>query len=114
MLKAGPAKRLVVYVNESARWHGHSTYHALLELFRERGLAGATVVRGMAGYTGHGAIDTIDHLEFVSGLPVKVEVTDTPEAIESVLPDVCTMVEHGLVEVQDTTVVKFVSGGKRK
>jgi len=113
MLKSGPAKRLTVYVNESGRWHGHSTYHALLELFRDRGLAGATVVRAMAGYTGHGAIDSIDHVEFVSGLPVKIEVTDTAEAIERVLPEVCAMVEKGLVEVQDTTVVKFATGERK-
>lgn len=108
MLEAGPAKRLIIYVNESARWHGHSTYHALLELFRERGLAGATAIRGIGGYTGHGRIDTVDHLEFVSGLPVKVEVVDSAEAIDGVLADVCAMVEQGLVEVQETTVVKYV------
>ncbi len=113
MLKPGPAKRLTVYINESSRWHHHSTYHALLELFRDRGLAGATVTRGIAGYTGHGAIDSVDHVEFVSGLPVKIEVTDSAAAIEAVLPEVCAMVGKGLVELQDTTVVSFATGETR-
>jgi len=107
MLKAGPAKRLTIFVNESARWHGRAAYMALLDLFRHRGLAGATVTRGIAGYTGGGAISSIDHVEFASALPVRIEVTDVAEKIERVLPDVYDIVDKGLVEVQETTVVKY-------
>ena len=53
MLKPGPAKRLLITVNESDRWHGRTVYNALLDLLRHRGLAGATVSRGIAGFTGH-------------------------------------------------------------
>ncbi len=107
MLKTGPAKRLTIFVNESARWHGRAAYMALLDLFRHRGLAGATVTRGIAGYTGGGAISSIDHVEFASALPVRIEVTDVAEKIERVLPDVYDIVDKGLVEVQETTVVKY-------
>lgn len=110
MLKPGPAKKLIVTVNESARWHGRSVYNALLELFQHRGLAGATVSRGIAGFTGRGTIQTINVLDLSSALPVRIEIVDTPEAIERVLPDVYDIVDRGLVEVQDTTVVKFGTG----
>jgi len=110
MLKPGPAKKLIVIVNESARWHGHTVYNALLELFQKRGLAGATVSRGIAGFTGHGTIHTINILDLASELPVRIEVVDTAEAIEKILPDVAAIVNHGLVEVQDTVVVKFGTG----
>ena len=103
----GPAKRLTVFINESARWHGRAAYMALLDLFRHRGLAGATVTRGIAGYTGRGAVSSIDHVEFASALPVRIEVTDAAETIEGVLADVYDIVEVGLVEVQDTNVVKY-------
>ncbi len=109
MLKAGPAKRLTVFVNESSRWHGRSAYQALLELFQRRGLAGATVTRGIAGYTGKGAISSIDHVEFASALPIRIEVTDSPAAVEGVLADVYDIVEKGLVEVQETNVVKYAA-----
>ena len=109
MLKPGPAKRLVITVNESDRWHGHTVYNALLELFRHRGLAGATVSRGIAGFTGHGSIHGIDLLDLASDLPVRIEIVDTAEAIERVLPEVAEMVKKGLVEVQDTTIVKFAT-----
>ena len=112
MLRAGPAKRLTIFVNESARWHGRSAYMALLDLFRHRGLAGATVTRGIAGYTGRGAVSSVDHVEFASALPIRIEVTEAAEKIESVLPDVYDIVDVGLVEVQDTTVVKYA--GKKE
>jgi PII-like signaling protein len=115
MLKSGPAKRLTIFVNESARWHGRAAYMALLDLFRHRGLAGATVTRGIAGYTGRGAVSSIDHVELASALPIRIEVTDAAEKIENVLPDVYDIVDVGLVEVQDTMVVKYAgtqeSGG---
>jgi PII-like signaling protein len=107
MLKPGPARKLIVTVNESARWHGRTVYNALLELFQHRGLAGATVSRGIAGFTGRGTIQTINVLDLSSALPVRIEIVDTPEAIDRVLPDVYDIVERGLVEVQDTQVVKF-------
>jgi len=109
MLKRGPARRLVVTVNESDRWHGRAVYNALLELFRHKGLAGATVSRGIAGFTGRGAIRTLDHLDLSSDLPVRIEVVDTPEQVDRVLPDVYEIVERGLVELQDTEVVKYAT-----
>lgn len=112
MLERGPAKRLIITVNEAARWHGRSLYNALLELFQHKGLAGATVSRGIAGFTGHGTIHTVNIVDLSSDLPVRIEIVDTAEAIERVLPDVYDMVEKGLVEVQDTTVIKFATGEK--
>ncbi|MGZ5476381.1 MAG: DUF190 domain-containing protein [Thermoanaerobaculia bacterium] len=112
MLERGPAKRLIITVNEAARWHGRSVYNALLELFQHKGIAGATVSRGIAGFTGRGTIHTINIVDLSSDLPVRIEVVDTQEAIDRVLPDVYDMVDKGLVEVQDTTVIKFATGEK--
>jgi PII-like signaling protein len=110
MLERGPAKRLIITVNEASRWHGRSLYNALLELFQHKGLAGATVSRGIAGFTGHGAIHTINIVDLSSELPVRIEIVDSAEAIDRVLPDVYDMVDKGLVEIQDTTVIKFATG----
>jgi uncharacterized protein len=113
VLKPGPAKRLIITVSESDRWRGHAVFNALLELFRREKLAGATVSRAIAGFTGHGSIHTTSLVELSSDLPVRIEIVDTAEAIERVLPQVSEMVSKGLVEVQDTTVVKFALGSDR-
>ena len=98
MLHPGPAKKLIITVNEADRWHGQSVYNALLVLFRHRRLAGATVSRALAGFTGRGSIQTIDKMDGAMPLPVRIEVVDTPEAIDRVLADVYDIVEKGLVE----------------
>jgi len=110
MLDRGPAKRLIITINEAERWHGRSLYNALLELFQHKGLAGATVSRGIAGFTGQGAIHTISLVDLSVDLPVRIEIVDEAEKIERILPDVYDMVGKGLVEMQDTTVVKFATG----
>ena len=110
MLKPGPARKLIVTVHEADRWHGRSVYNALLELFQSRRLAGATVSRGIAGFTGEGTIRSVNVLDLSASLPVRIEVVDTPEAIDRVLPDVYAIVERGLVEIQETEVVKFSPG----
>jgi PII-like signaling protein len=107
MLKPGPAKRLTVILSETERWHGRSTHLALVELFRHKRLAGATVTRGLAGFAGGGPIHTMHLADVIIDLPVRIEVVDTAEAIDRVLADVYDMVEHGLVEIQATEVVKF-------
>jgi len=111
MLNPGPAKKLVVTVNESDRRHGQAVYNVLLNLFRKKGLAGATVTRAIAGFTGRGAIQTISMVDLSMSIPVRIEVVDTEEAINSVLPDVYDIVERGLVEIQETQVVKCGPAG---
>jgi len=106
MLEPGLARKLIVTVNETDRWHGRSVYNALLQLFQRKRLSGATVSRGIAGFTGRDAIQTISVLDASAALPVRIEVVDAPEAIDRVLPDVYDIVERGLVEVQETQVVK--------
>src|SRR5512140_1329038 len=109
MLKPGPAKKLIVTVSEADRWHGRSVYTALLDLFRQRRLAGATVSRAIAGFTGRGAIQTVDLMDGAMPLPVRIEVVDSPEAIDRVLADVYDIVGKGLVEIQETQIVKFTT-----
>jgi PII-like signaling protein len=109
MLAAGAGKRMIITINEADRWHGRSAYQALLDMLQHRGLAGATVTRAMAGFTGSGPIRTMHLIDASLPLPVRIEVVDTAEAIERVLPDVYDIVEFGLVEIQDTQIVKFAS-----
>jgi PII-like signaling protein len=110
MLKPGPARKLIVTVNEADRWHGRSVYNALLQLFQRKGLAGATVSRAIAGFTGRGAIQTVNLVDLSAAMPVRIEVVDAAEAIDRVLPDVYDIVERGLVEIQETEVIKLATG----
>jgi PII-like signaling protein len=106
MLTKGKARKLVVYLTESDTRHGRPLYELLVELGHQHGLAGATVTRGILGFGAAGALHRA-HPDLASKLPVRVEIVDTPEAIDRLLPDVYDLVDEGLVELSDVEVVKL-------
>jgi uncharacterized protein len=106
MVTSGPAKKLTVYVDENDRFHGIPVYEVLLDIFYKKKIAGATVFRGIEGYGSDGVFHTAKILELSTALPVKIEVVDSEDMINDVLEDITPIVEKGLIEVSDTTVVK--------
>ncbi len=107
MLQEGPAKKLVVYVGEQDRNEGRPLYERLLEVLRDHGCAGATVTKAVAGFGPYGAFRRRKALALTEDLPMRIEAVERAETIERVLPFVYDMVEEGLVEILDTTVVKY-------
>lgn len=112
MLQEGSAKKLVVYVSEQDRYRGLPVHERLLELFRDHGCAGATVTKAVAGFGPHGVFRTRRALSLTEDLPVRIEVVERSETIERLLPFVHDMVEEGLIELSDTTVVKYSHRGR--
>ncbi|MEW6116494.1 MAG: DUF190 domain-containing protein [Nitrospirota bacterium] len=106
MVTKGPAKKLTVYVDETDRFTGKPVYEVLLDILYKKKIAGVSVFRGMAGYGTDGVFHTAKMLELSTTLPVKVEAVDSEDMINKVLPDIYHVVEKGLIEVSDTTVVK--------
>jgi uncharacterized protein len=106
MLKPGPAKKICIYVGEDQQYHGQALYAAVLDYLFYRGVSGATVVRGMAGFGGDHKMHTARILRLTENLPVKIEFVETPEKLEEILPKLHDMVGAGLIEAQDTTILK--------
>lgn len=106
MVKSGPAKKLSIYIDETAKFHGKPVYEVLLDIFFKRKIAGASVFRGIAGYGSDGKLHTAKILELSTSLPVKIEVVESENIINDLLPEVTSIVEKGLVEVSDTKVIK--------
>jgi len=109
MVRKGPAKKLTVYVDESDKYKGRPVYEMLMDLFYKHKIAGVSVFRGVAGYGSDGVFHTSKMLELSTALPVKLEVVDSEEMISKVLPLISDIVEKGLIEVSDTTVIKCCS-----
>lgn len=112
MVTKGPAKKLTIYVDEADKFHGKPVYEVLLNIFFNKKLGGASVFRGVAGYGTDGIFHTAKMLELSTSMPVKIEVVESGELINSVLPDVCSVVERGIVEVSDTNVIKCSSAAR--
>ena len=106
MLKQGPAKKVTVYVGEDIRHHGEPLYLAVLNYLFYHGVSGATVTKGVAGFGADHHLHTARILEMSENLPIKIEFVELPEKLDQLLPKLLEMVGEGLVEIQDTTILK--------
>jgi len=106
MLKTGPAKKVTIYVGEDHQYHGQSLYSAILDFLFYRGISGASVVRGIAGFGADHHMHTTRIERLTENLPIKIEFVESPEKVEELLPKLHQMTGTGLIEVQDTLVVK--------
>jgi hypothetical protein len=106
-----------VFIGESDRsaagaHKGRPLYEALLLFFRERGFAGATVVRGMAGFGASARLHTDRVLRLSTDLPVIVEVVEEEDRIQEILPELDAMIGGGLVTLEKARVILYRSGAE--
>ena len=105
MLTTGPAKKVTIYVMEGQSYHGSACYAVILDYLFYRGVSGATVTRGMAGFGTDHKMHTARLVDLSDQMPIKIEFMETSERVQELLPKLTAMACHGLIEVQDTTVI---------
>ena len=99
-----------VFIGEFDRWHGQPLATALLERLRREGFAGATVFHGVAGFGARSVLHTTHLLRLSEDLPVVIEIVDTEEHVEKLLPILDEMVGEGLVTAEKVRVIKYAAG----
>lgn len=106
----GQAKMVRIYIGEADRWHGQPLYMAILLKAREMGMAGGTVLRGIAGYGANSRIHTANILRLSEDLPIVVEIVDAEEKVQTFLTVLDEMVQEGLILLRDVEVIKYAHG----
>jgi uncharacterized protein len=101
-----------IHIGESDKWHGKPLHDAIVTLLRKEGFSGATVLRGVGGYGGSSIYHTDKLLRLSQDLPVIVEVIETQERIEQILPRMDEMVEGGLITLEKVRVILYRSAKK--
>jgi PII-like signaling protein len=97
-VKEGPHKRKPLYLG-------------ILLTLRERGFAGATVLRGIAGFGASDSLHTDRVLRLSTDLPVIVEVVETEEKIQEILPELDALIDGGLVTLERARVILYRPAG---
>jgi hypothetical protein len=111
MLAAGPAKKVTIYVNEDSKApHDGPLHQAVLQFLMKSGVSGATAMRAMAGFGVHHVLHTPRIELMAEHLPVLVEFVESAAKVEEILPALAEIVTDGMIEVQDTTVIKIGAG----
>lgn len=96
-----------IHIGESDKWHGKPLYEAIVEMLRKEGFSGATVLRGVAGYGGSSVYHTDKILRLSQDLPIVLEVIESTERIEQILPRLDEMVDGGLVTLEKVRVILY-------
>ena len=106
MLTKGPAKKVTIFINEDTQHHMTALHDSIMTFLMHRGISGATATRAFSGFGAHRMLHMPKVEALAQHLPIRIEFVDAPEKVEEVLPTLYDMVSDGLIEVQDTTVVK--------
>jgi len=104
---------LRIFIGESDRHEGHPLHEWIVRRAREQGLAGATVLRGLAGFGAHSRMHTAKILRLSEDLPIVVEIVDTPDKVDAFLGSIEAAIDEGLATVEPVTVRFYRSGTPR-
>jgi uncharacterized protein len=104
------AELLRIFIGESDRHEGRPLYEAIVMAARKRGMAGATVLRGLMGFGAHSRMHTAKILRLSEDLPLIIEIVDKPERIEAFLPLLDEMIGEGLVTLERAQVIAYRYG----
>jgi PII-like signaling protein len=107
MLTKGPAKKVTIFLNEDVPHHMTSLHDAVMTFLLHKKVAGATATRAFSGFGVHHSLHTPNVEAMSEHLPIRIEFIETAERVDELLPTLYEMVTDGLIEVQDTTVVKL-------
>jgi hypothetical protein len=118
MILPSEAQLLRIFIGESDKQGHRSLYEVIVEEARKRGMAGATVLRGVMGFGKASRIHTFKILRLSEDLPIVIEIVDKPERIAAFLPDLDEMIRDGLVTLEDVRVITYrhngdIEGGQR-
>jgi PII-like signaling protein len=114
MLTKGPAKKVTIFINEDAPHRMTALHDALMTFLLHKGVAGATATRAFSGFGSHHALHTPRMEATAEHLPIRIEFVESAERVEELLPTLYEMVTDGLIEVQDTTVIKLTRASSQQ
>jgi len=101
-----------VFVGESDKWRHQPLSIALVERLRREGFAGATVFHGVAGFGARSVLHTSQILRLSEDLPVVIEIVDSREHVDRLIPILDEMVTEGLVTLETVRVLKYAPGNR--
>jgi len=103
----GEGKLVRVFIGDSDRWHHKPLYEAIVERVRKEGIAGATVMRAIEGFGASSHLHSARILRLSEDLPLIIEIVDTEEHVDRIMPILDEMVGDGLVTVENVHVISY-------
>jgi PII-like signaling protein len=97
-----------IFIGEAQKVRGRILYRVILETLKNAGFAGATVLRGIAGFGPHSIYHSENILRLSRDLPVVIEAVDSLENIDAILPELELLVKEGMVTIEKARVIRYM------
>jgi PII-like signaling protein len=110
MLQSGKAVKVTLYLSDGAKQHHIPVYSSILDFLFHSGIAGATVLKGVAGFGAAHRLHSAHILEISDHLPIRIEFIESREKTDAILPELENRIGSGLIEMQETTVIVHSKG----
>ncbi|NOZ13529.1 MAG: DUF190 domain-containing protein [Acidobacteria bacterium] len=104
---------LRIFVGEDDSTNHKTLYEAIVLKARELNIAGATVLRGGMGFGASSRIHTSKILRLSEDLPVVIEIVDTEEKINLLLPYLDEVIKGGMVTLEKVKILKYLPDSSR-
>ena len=98
---------LRVFIGDSDKFQQKPLHEAIVQKVRELGLAGATVLRGTEGFGANSVMHTSHLLEMSTDLPIVIEIVDSEDKINSILPHLENMVQEGMITMEHVVILMY-------
>ena len=105
MLTTGKAVKVTLYMSDTAKHHGVPVYTSVLDFLFKQGIAGATAVKGVAGFGAKHRIHAAHILEISDHLPIRIEFIDTKEKVDAIMDELQNRCGCGLIDIQETNII---------
>jgi uncharacterized protein len=113
MTLQGPARRITIFIGESDHYQHKPLYAEIVHRAHKRGLAGASVFRGVEGFGAASRIHTSRLLSLSEDLPMAIIIVDSAEKTDEFLDEVAELVAGGLIIVEDVHVHTYAGGSQQ-
>ncbi|MCF6179881.1 MAG: DUF190 domain-containing protein [Geopsychrobacter sp.] len=106
---AGEKTLMRIFISEADRHAGEPLYKILLEMLLRQGFAGATVLKGVAGFGANSVVHTDQLLRLSVELPLVIEVVEDEEKIQQIIPQFDSLMEGGMITLEKARVIRYRS-----
>ena len=103
----GHKKILRIYIDTLDKYNGEPLWEELLKEVKKEQLAGATVIKAIAGLGAFAELRSFKVWALAQELPLIIEIIDDENKIQSFIEHIDNMIDNGLITITDTQVIKY-------
>ena len=98
-------KLLRIFIGETDSYKGRALYEQIVLKAKELHIAAVTVTRGIMGYGADNEIHTAKILRLSDDLPIIIEMIDSEENLNKILPYLDEMIGDGFVTMEKVKII---------